>query len=82
MQEEVRIPEFLTHFAKNTSSWLVKNQPLPPPNEKLAKVGTLGLNSQEYPTTSSPKYPQTNRWIPHRQHLVFVVFFMQNSLFK
>ena len=63
MQEQVRPPEFLTHFSKNTSSWLVKNQalPPPPPNEKLAKVGTLGLNSQEYPTTPTPKYPRTNR---------------------
>ena len=45
MQEQVRLPEFLVHLAKNTNSRVVKNTSSPPPTMKSwLELGTLSFD--------------------------------------
>ena len=49
MQEQVRLPEFLVHFANNANSWLAKNTPRPPKMKSWPGLGTLSFELPRIP---------------------------------
>ena len=68
MQEQVRLPELLAHFANNTL--FLAGQKYPPPMKIWSGPGLSVMSSQEYAPT---KCVETNRCIPHGYRLVHIL---------